>query len=424
MFRWKRSLFFLVVLLLLAACQSQPAETEATNEEAASEEPITLHFAGIKTYAQDSWTDLIAEFEAENPEIKVEVNQMPAPAMSTEIHQYLVTSLQSKQNEIDVFTGDVIWVPEFAAAGWVEPADQYVEKSEYYDGVVEALTYDGQLMAVPWYVDGGLLYYRKDLLDKHGYDVPETWEELLQTAEAIQASEGDPDLEQFVWQAKQSEVLVCNFVEYLRSTGSSLLDENGQPTIDTPEMNQTLDLMKQTLDNGHSPEAILTFDEEPSRTVFTDGNAIFMRNWTYAWSSAQDEEQSNVVGKVGVAPLPRFDNGQSASTMGGYQFMVAKDAEHKEAAFKLANFLSSEQSQLQYAEDLAFSPTRPSVLENERLQETNPFLTELDDVFRGVVPRPVSPDYPKSHWPFSLAYLPSSPVSYRLKRALSRWKKK
>jgi multiple sugar transport system substrate-binding protein len=394
---WLAAIAF--ISTVVGGCGSGSGSGGASPSSSASKpadgEKVTIRFAGIKTFGEDSWTELVKQFEARNPGIHVEVHQLPPPSKSTEIHQYLVTALSSGQNDIDVFTGDVVWVPEFASAGWTEAMDDYVEKDQYYPGVIEALTYQGKLAAIPWYVDGGMLYYRKDLLEKYGRPVPKTWEELVETAKLIKEKEQNPKLEGFLWQGKQAEVLVCDFVEFLTSAGGAIVDENEKSVINSPETIKALSFMKSTLDNGISPKSLLSYDEEPSRTVFTDGNAIFLRNWSYVWDASQDPANSKVAGKVGVAPLPSFEGGKSASTMGGYQFMVAKNAKNKEAAIKFAQFLSSRESQLYYAKKVAFSPTRPAVLEDEELRKESPFLTELADVFNGTVARPVTPKYPQ-----------------------------
>jgi multiple sugar transport system substrate-binding protein len=389
---------FLSLLLFLTGCSSGQSTSTSKSDDKSSSGPqkTTINFAAIKTFGVETWPELIKKFEEQNPDIKVNLIQLPAPSESTTIHQYLVTSLQSGQNDIDVFTGDVIWVPEFAAAGWTEPLDSYItDKQNYYPGVIKALSYNGKLMAAPWYVDGGMLYYRKDLLDKYHQPVPKTWDELIKTAKLIQEKENNPKLQGFVWQAKQAEVLVCNFVEFLASAGGKIIDENGKSAINSSESVKALNLMKNLISDRVSPNSVLSYDEEPSRTVFTDGNAIFERNWSYVWSVAQNPEQSKVAGKVGVAPLPAFEGGKSASTMGGYQFMVSKNSKHIDAAAKFVKFLSNEENQLYFAKKLAFSPTRPDVLNNADLKASNPFLVSLNDVFQGTTARPVSPKYPQ-----------------------------
>jgi multiple sugar transport system substrate-binding protein len=379
-----------------SASSTAAAAATGKSSDTGSAQKVTINFAGMKTFGEDSWTELVNQFEKENPTIDVKVNQLPAPSESTAIHQYLVTSLSSGQNDVDVFTGDVIWVPEFAAAGWTEPMDSYIpDKDKYYPGVIDALTYNKQLMAVPWYVDGGMLFYRKDLLEKYNQPVPKTWDELTKTATLIQGKENNAKLQGFMWQAKQAEVLVCDFMEFLTSANGAVLDKNEKTVINSPEAAKALKFMKDSITSGLSPNSVLSSDEEPSRTVFTDGNAIFLRNWSYTWNVSQDEKSSKIAGKVGVAPLPSFDGGKSASTMGGYQFMVAKNSKNKEAAVKFANFLSSEKSQLYFAKKLAFSPTRPAVLADEDLKKSVPLLSNLDNVFRGTVARPISPKYPQ-----------------------------
>lgn len=397
---------FIFVFLFVTACGGSPSSSTSSSSSAGGssaggeggqqeEGQVTLHFAAVTTFGEDSWWDLIQQFEAENPNIKIKLTQLPSVSKSTEVHQYLVNALHSK-GDIDVFTGDVIWVPEFAAAGWTEPMDDYLpDKDEYYPGVIDALTYQGKLMAIPWFVDGGLLYYRKDLLEKYNLPVPQTWQELYDQAKLIMEQENDPNLNGFMWQAKQAEVLVCDFIEFLDSANGAVIDSNENTVINSPETLQALEMMKKFIDDGISPKTILAMDEEPSRTVFTDGNAIFLRNWTYVWNQAQNEEVSKVAGKVGTAPLPAFEGGKSASTMGGYQFMIAKHTEHKEEAVKFARFLSSKEAQTFYAKNGGLSPTRPAVLEDPELKETQPFLADIGKVFEGTAARPVSPKYPQ-----------------------------
>lgn len=378
-----------------ASGSGNTADPSAAENTGNAEEKVTLNFAGVTTFGENSWSTLIQQFEAENPNIKIKATQLPSMSKSTEVHQYLVNTLQS-QGDIDVFTGDVIWVPEFAAAGWTEPMDDYLtDKDEYYPGVIDALSYQGKIMAVPWFVDGGLLYYRKDLLEKYNLPVPTTWQELHDQAKLIVEKENNPQLNGFLWQAKQAEVLVCDFIEFLDSANGAVIDSNENTVINSPEAIKALEMMKKFIDNGITPKSILAYDEEPTRTVFTDGNAVFLRNWTYVWNQSQSEEISKVVGKVGTAPLPAFEGGKSASTMGGYQFMVAKHSKNKEAAIKFARFLSSQEAQTYYAENAGLSPTRPAVLENEDLKSKQPFLAGISKVFEGTAARPVSPKYPQ-----------------------------
>ncbi|MEI6156909.1 MAG: extracellular solute-binding protein, partial [Atribacterota bacterium] len=211
----------------------------------------------------------------------------------------------------------------------------------------------------------------------------------------ILQGENNPKLKGFLWQAKQAEVLVCDLVEFLGSTGR-VLDTNGKVVINNEQGKKTAQLMHDLIFKEQiTPEEVNTFDEEPSRTVFTDGNAIYLRNWTYVWNVSQNKDQSSVVDKVGIVPMPAFSGAASASCLGGYQWGISSASKHPEEAVKFAQFLSSYDSQKFFAKVLSLTPTRPKVYEDAEIAKTNPFLVSLKDVFVGTTPRPITPVYPE-----------------------------
>lgn len=362
------------------------------------QEEVQLTFAGIKMFGPDQIAALLADFEAANPGIKVQYIELPTPNNSTEVHTYLVNSLNAKNGEPDVFTQDCIWIPEFGGAGLALPLDEFItdeDKAAYYPGLIENCTWDGKTVAWPWFVDGGFLYYRSDLLDKHGFAAPTSWEELTNAATEIVAQEENPELQGFLWQAKQAEVLVCDWVEFLGSAGGSTLT-GLEVTINNDAGNAALQFMHDLIyELQVTPEAVLTYDEEPSRQPFTSGNGVFLRNWSYVYNIAQDPAESKVVDQVAFEPLPHFPEGKSTATLGGYQFGVNASSKHPEEAFKLVQYLSSEASQKRYALEIAVAPTRPAVYDDPELQEKNPFMVGLKEVFTGSTARPIHPAYPQ-----------------------------
>lgn len=363
-----------------------------------AQEPITLTFAAIKFYMEDPMKPLIEKYQADNPNVKINFIQLPSPNNSTEVHQWLVTNLAAKTGDLDIVTADCIWFPEFASAGWLLDVTNKFnadELKEYFNGAVETVSYQGKMYGVPWFVDGGLLYYRKDLLDKYGVQPPKTWDELINSAKMIVEKENDPKLKGFLWQAKQAEVLVCDLVEFLGSKGR-VLDADGKVVINNEYGKRTAQLMHDLIFNEQiTPEEVNTFDEEPSRTVFTDGNAVFLRNWTYVWNVAQNPDQSSVVDKVGIVPMPAFADAASASCLGGYQWGISTASKHPEEAIKFVKFLSNYESQKWFAQVLSLTPTRPAVYEDPDIVKANPFLVSLKNVFVGTTPRPITPVYPE-----------------------------
>ncbi len=359
---------------------------------------VKLTFASAKFFAKSNLGQICDEYNKSQSKIEVTYRELPPPSSSTEVHQQLVQSLGRGDGSVDVFTQDVIWIAEFANAGWALPLDSYFDASaraDYFPGLIQACTWNGKLTALPWYVDSGMLYYRKDLLDAAGIQVPTTWDELTAAATTLQNT--NKAKFGFLWQGKQAEVLVCDLVEFVGSAGGSMLASDGKTVnIADPAAVKAIQYMYDTMNTrGISPKDLLSWDEEPSRRPFTAGQAAFLRNWSYVYPIAQDPSQSQVVDKVGVAPLPSFAGGKSTACLGGYQFGVSSSSKHKDAAVEFVTWLSSPDTQLKFATDVGLAPSRASVFENPALAQANPFMAKLKDVFTGGTPRPVTPKYPQ-----------------------------
>lgn len=356
----------------------------------------TITFASAKFFAKKTISQIVDEYNNSQNKVHVDYRELPTPSQSTEVHQQLVQSLSRRDDSLDVFTGDIIWISEFAGAGWAADLTDYFDSSargQYFPGVIDACTYDGKLAALPWYLDAGMLYYRKDLLDQAGISVPTAWSELVTGAQQLLAAHKVSD--GFNWQAKQAEVLVCDLVEFVGSNGGSILAPDGKTvTIAEPNAVQAVQFMVDTFGKyAITPKAVLSWDEEPSRMPFTSGQAAFLRNWSYVWSDAQDPSSSKVVGKVGVTKLPAFPGGKSTACLGGYQFGMNAASSKKSAAIDFLTWMSSPQTQLKWATQLGLAPSRPSVYDQPELKKTNPFMVTLKDVFTGGTPRPKTPKY-------------------------------
>lgn len=357
-----------------------------------------LTFASAKFYGKSNMQQIVDQFNASQSKIHVNYRELPPPSSSTEVHQQLVQSVGRGDGSVDVFTQDIIWIAEFAGAGWALPLDDYLdatEKAAYFPGLIESCTWQGKLTALPWFVDSGMLYYRKDLLDGAGIQVPTTWDQLQTGAQSLMSS-GKVQYG-FLWQGKQAEVLVCDLVEFVGSAGGSILGPDGTTVkIADPQAATGVQFMVDSLDTAKiSPKDLLSWDEEPSRRPFTAGQAAFLRNWSYAYAIAQDPSQSSVVDKVGVAPLPAFTGGTSTACLGGYQFGVSASSKKKDAAVEFVKWMSSPATQLKFATEVGLAPSRSAVFDEPALAAANPFMVKLKDVFVGGAPRPVTPKYPQ-----------------------------
>jgi multiple sugar transport system substrate-binding protein len=377
--------FLVMLLTILLGCQSSLEHQETSG--------TTIIFKHGKIAGDPKpFRDLLDQFEREHPGIMVRDEALPAS--TDEQHQFYVINLDSRSTDFDVLSLDVIWVPEFARAGWLRDLTQVLsggEKKAFFPGPIDADTYEGRLYAIPWYIDAGLLYYRKDLLKRYNQSVPKTWQELIETANKITASEGH--LYGFIWQGKQYEGLVCNALEFLWSNGGAVL-ENNKPVINSPQNIEALTLMRDLIATEHvTPPLVTTAMEEATRNLFGSGKALFMRNWPYAWNIFE-RKGSPVRGKVGISALPAFPAHGSASTLGGWQLGVNRYSRHPDAAEKLIRFLVSSRVEKTLASQVGYKPAIKALYKDPDLLHEQPFIASLYDIFMSARPRPVTPFYP------------------------------
>lgn len=300
--------------------------------------------------------------------------------------------LAAQSSDIDVFQVDVIW-PGILGQHFVD-LTQHIDK-EFIDAFFPASiannTVNGELVAMPWFIDAGLLYYRQDLLDKYGREVPTTWQELTETARIVQEGErqaGNARFWGFVWQGRAYEGLTCDALEWVDSfNGGTIVDADGKITINNPQAIEAIDLAASWV-NTISPQGVLNYGEEEARGVFQSGNAVFMRNWPYAWPLANSAD-SPIKGKVGVAALPKGgEDGKTTGTLGGWQLSVSKYSANQEAAADLVRYLTSPEEQKRRALEGAYNPTIPALYEDPEILGPNPFFGDLYETFMNAVARP------------------------------------
>jgi hypothetical protein len=236
-----------------------------------------------------------------------QVTVIRGPERSNERYFEYLNLLGRSDPGLDVLQIDVIWPSAFADQ-LVDLSDQVPPEvvGQYFPALVANNTVDGRLVALPWFTDAGILYYRSDLLAKYGLEVPETWSELADAALVIQEGERAANAQFWglVFEGQAYEGLTCNALEWIAANGGGrIVDEEGNVTVNNPAA--ALALARAAAWVGTvAPPRVTQFVEEDARITFQLGNAAFMRNWPYAWALLNAED-SALRGKVGVAPLPR-----------------------------------------------------------------------------------------------------------------------
>ena len=347
----------------------------------------------------------LARFEAANPPLRVELRATPDSA--DERRQLYVQWLNAHAADPDVLQLDVIWTPEFAAAGWIVNLDRFAPDVErFFPAAVAANRWKGALYALPWFVDVGMLYWRTDLMRAPPDDLGQLAERASEAIAAGTTPFG------FVWQGARYEGLITVFLEHLGAFGGHILDESGAVAVDSDAAIRALTFMRDAIWVSRVvPTAVLTWQEEQSRFAFQNGQAAFMRNWPYAYALLQDASQSRVAGRFAVAPMPAGPGGAPTAALGGSQLAVNAHSEDADAAYALAAYLTEPEQMLERARVVGQFPARHALYEGGALDDVLGFdAATARRIIERAAPRPVTPVYSQV----------SEILQVHLHRALSR----
>lgn len=364
----------------------------------ASAQQTTLRIFTGGQQRPDVMRKIADEYQKRNPNVKVEVEI--GGATSEAQQQYLSTVLSSKDSVLDLILIDVIRPAQWAAQGWAEPLDSYLGADRakllpaYLKAYADANQIGGKLMALPYFADAQFLYYRKDLLDKYKRSVPKTWDEMMDTAKAIMDGEKNPNLQGFSTAGATIEGTVCTYLVPLWGTGSDLT-KGGKLNLDTPQARQPFQLYGRMKQAGVLPKNIAEIPTDRIRIDMQAGNLIFAMSWGYVWNRLENDADSRVKGKIGVAELPHDQGGKSATCIGGWQVAVSAYSKSKQEAVKFARYLSSPEVSKQQAILASHLPVFPSVYKDPDVLKANPWFAEALPVVEGAKSRPVSHQYPQ-----------------------------
>ncbi|HEX6709782.1 MAG TPA: ABC transporter substrate-binding protein [Rubrobacter sp.] len=310
----------------------------------------------------------------------------------------LRTEMQAGGEDLDVILGDVIWTAQLADSGWIHDlSDRFTEsqRKEFLPGSVEAITYKGKAFGMPWFTDTGLLYYRKDLLEKSGFDgPPKTWDELKQMTTKVRQDSGTKF--GFVFQGARYEGGVCDGMEFIWTHGGEVLDPQ-DPTkvvVDSPEAIAGLATERSMITDGISPQAVSVYKEDESAGAFLNGDAVFLRNWPYVYALVGTKDYPKLsTDQVGVSELPSADGEPGNGTVGDQPFYISSTAKDPDAAWKFIQFLTAPEQQKLRAVEGAYLPTRTALYDDPEIQKKVPVVPLAREALQHTRPRPVSPYY-------------------------------
>lgn len=328
---------------------------------------------------------LVDKWNAAHPNEKVTFKEQSDKA--DQQHDDLVKNFQAKTAGYDVVDVDVVWTAEFAAKGWLQPLKDKLafDTSGFLPATVATGTYKDVLYAAPQTSDGGMLYYRKDLVPTP----PKTWEEMMGMCSIAKAK----NIDCYAGQFSQYEGLTVNVAEAINTAGGTVVDKNGKATVDSADAKAGLNNLVQAYKDGNIPKQAITYQEEQGRQSFEAGKLLFLRNWPYVFNLAKTDGSSVVKDKYAVAPLPGKD-GPGASSLGGHNMAINVYSKYKATAKDFLAFMTSVETEKFYATQGSLAPVRAELYKDAALVAKLPYLPVLLTSIENAVPRPVSPFYP------------------------------
>lgn len=348
---------------------------------------------------------LIARFNAEyQGRIEVIPIDLPFSKFSTnERKELLARSLRSKSDRIDVFAVDLIWVPRFAR--WGEPLGMYIpvnERSRLLESALQSCYVEEQLVAVPFYIDVGMMYYRRDLLEWLP-DYPQlseklksaiTWEEFIDLHRRLRRL----NKPFYTFPAKNYEGLVCSFIDLLACQQQSIFDGDSVQ-LNTPAARKALQLLVDLVhDYEMTPAAVTEFDEMKNYRYALSHDALFFRGWPgflRNFDAFDTPEMKNKLKEVEPAALPYFKDHRPVSVYGGWNLMISRFSAQKSAALEFIRFLMRKESQELLYDEGGYLPVNQAVYRDSLFLARNPELPYYLRLLQNGVHRPLVVDYTK-----------------------------
>ena len=382
-----------VVALALSAFQvgAGGAQEGESAQPAPASGPIKLTIS-IGSHGRFLIEDTVKDFTASHPNVQVEI--VAVSSVPNEAFQTFSTMFTAQDDSLDIIGIDPSWPYHMARAGWIaelaplyQPGDRD-DLQDFNQAVLNTNLIDGKLYALPLYADALMLYYRKDLLDRYGFQAPVTWSELQKQTRTVLDQENDPNLSGYIYQARKIEGLTCNFVNFLSGVGGEILDPSGKVVMDDQKGREALGYMVTLVNEGLSPKSIVTHNPNDDRIQFENGQAVFMNNWVFAMDS-YTKPDSPVYGKAAITRM--VGKGQPGeSCLGAVSIAINNYSRQKDASWEFVKFLTGPKWNKERAIRAGLWPARESVWDDPEVLEAKPSFEEVRKGASNLVARPTT----------------------------------
>ena len=331
---------------------------------------------------------LIPEFERRHPGVRVALQQLPWTAA----HAKLLTAYASDALP-DVLQLGNTWVPEFAMLNALLPLEVRATRSatvvqqDYFAGIWATNVVDGTLYGVPWYVDTRLLFYRRDLLRKAGFDhPPQSWDEWLTMQAAIKAQVGEQTYAVLLPLNEFEPLLALSLQQ-----AEPLLREGGRyGNFRHPDLQRSLAFYARMFELGYAPRASNTQIANPW-TEFGRGYFSFYISGPWNIAEFQQRLPPELQSAWMTAPLPGPD-GPGASIAGGSSLVISRQSAQPDLAWRLIEYLSEPAVQRAFHQRVGDMPPRRSSWDTSSLAD-DVYAQAFRDQLERAKPPPAVPEW-------------------------------
>jgi multiple sugar transport system substrate-binding protein len=342
------------------------------------------------------------------------------PRNSDAQREQLVRRLAAEDESIDLMSLDVPFAPELAQAGFLAPVPSDVA-SEVSEGVVqgslESATWDDELVAIPFWANTQLLWYRKSVAEAAGLDMtqPVTWDQL------VEAAQGQDKI--LSAQGRRAESLTVWLNALIESAGGHIIEKNStdpdqiQLGLDTPAGERAAEVMHDVAVSGVVGPAFSTSSEDTSASQFESPDAGFMVNWPFVWAQANTKVEAgtleqSVPDDYGWALYPRVDEDTpSAPPLGGINLGVSKFSRYVDQAYDATTCITSDENQAYYMNTNGNPASSAAVYDDPEVQEAYPMADTIRESLEAAAPRPLTPYYSEVTGGLQREYHPPASVS-------------
>jgi multiple sugar transport system substrate-binding protein len=340
-------------------------------------------------YTEKDYKEIIQSFEKKNPDITVK----PTFVSYEALHDKEVTSAPA--GTYDVILIDVIWPAEFASKGIIKDVTDQIPDNwseDVLEGPLDTAKYDGKYYGAPNGPSTKLFYFNEDMVKKAGATSADldTWDGVIDTAKKIK----NKGLSEYpiVWSWSQAEALICDYAQLLGAFGGEFTDSDGKLIINNKEGVETLEWMKQTIDEGLTNPASTTYLEDDVSKALAQGDTAFGLNWDSTMRDLKDPSISSITDDAGVLPTPKGPSGKRPGVNGSMAYSIPTKSENQDAAWTFIQYITSQDVQDKYA--ASSMPMWKSSYDKKDVKEVAPELSDVaKEAYGDTILRPEVPNY-------------------------------